>query len=112
MAPAPGAGGLRERVIRHAVRLGVVWAVLLVIDLATGPPLWAHWPGAGFAAIVALEAAPLVARGWFRLQYARCVVIVGALALLNLFTWSGTLWVLWPAGALIALEVIRRSRKQ
>jgi adenylate cyclase len=101
-------GDLRQRVIRHARQLGVIWAVLFVVDLATGAPFWAHWPGVAMAALVALEAAPLFARGWFRLQYARGVVIVGALALINLFTWSGYPWVIWPAGALIAIELIRR----
>jgi adenylate cyclase len=104
--PAPG--DLRARVIRHAMLLGALWAVLVVVDLATGAPFWAHWPGIAMAALVGLEAAPLFVRGWFKLQYARGVVIVGALALINLFTWSGYPWVMWPAGALIAIELIRR----
>lgn len=101
-------GGLRERVIRHAKLLGVVWAVLFVVNLATGGPFWAHWPGIAVATLVGLEAAPLFIQGWFKLQYARSVVIIGALALINLFTWSGYPWVMWPAGALIAVELIRR----
>jgi adenylate cyclase len=104
--PAPG--DLRARVVRHAKLLGAIWAVLFVVDLATGAPFWAHWPGIAMAALVALEAAPLLVGGWFKLQYARGVVIVGALALINLFTWSGYPWVMWPAGALIAIELIRR----
>ena len=103
--PAPG--DLRERVIRHAKLLGALWAVLFVVDLATGAPFWAHWPGTAMAALAALEATPLFVRGWFKLQYARGMVIVGALALINLFTWSGYPWVLWPAGALITIELIR-----
>ncbi len=105
----PARGDLRERVIRHAKLLGAIWALLLVVDLATGGSFWAHWPGIGMAALVALKAAPLFVRGWFKLQYARGMVIVGALALINLFTWSGYPWVMWPAGALIAIELIRRS---
>lgn len=99
---------LRKRVVRHAVLLGAIWAVLFVVDLVTGSPFWAHWPGIAMAALVALEASPLFVRGWFKLQYARGVVIVGTLALINLFTWSGHPWVLWPAGALIAIELIRQ----
>jgi adenylate cyclase len=105
---APIPGDLRERVIRHAKLLGAIWAVLFVVDLATGAPFWAHWPGIAMAALVALKASPLFVRGWFKLQYARGIVIVGALALINLFTWSGYPWVMWPAGALIAIELIRR----
>jgi adenylate cyclase len=106
ITPAPA--DVRARVIRHAKMLGAIWAVLFVVDVATGGPFWAHWPGLAMAALVASEAAPLFARGWFRLQYARGVVIVGALAVINLFTWSGYPWVIWPAGALIAIELIRR----
>lgn len=60
------------------------------------------------AALVALEAAPLLEVGWFKLLYVRGVVIVCGLALINLFTWSGYPWFLWPAGALIAIELVRR----
>ena len=60
------------------------------------------------AALVALEATPLLVRGWLKLLYARGVVIVGALALINLFSWSGYPLMMWPAGALIAVELIRR----
>lgn len=104
----PTRGDVRERVIRYAKLLSAIWAVLFVVDLATGAPFWAHWPGIAMAALVAFEATPLFVRGWFKLQYARGVVIVGALALINLFTWSGYPWVIWPAGALIAIELIRR----
>jgi adenylate cyclase len=97
-------------VFRHAKLLGAIWALLLVADLATGPSFWAHWPGIALAAFIALEAAPLYARGWFKLQYARSMVIVGTLALINLFTWSGYPWVMWPAGVIIGIELIRRLR--
>lgn len=60
------------------------------------------------AALVAWEAAPLFELGWFKLLYVRGVVVVFGLALINIFTWSGYPWVLWPAGALIAIELIRR----
>ena len=58
--------------------------------------------------LVALEAMPLFVRGLFNLQFARGAVIVGGLALVNLVTWSGYPWVLWPAGALIVIELVRR----
>ncbi len=101
-------GDLKEQVIRHAKFFGIIWAVLLVIDLFTGGLFWAHWPGFAMAALVALKAAPLFVRGWFNLQFARGAVIVGGLVVINLITWSGYPWVLWPAGALIAIELVRR----
>ncbi len=105
---APTQGDLRARVMRHAKLLGAVWALLIAADLFTGEPFWAHWLGIALVAVVALEAAPLFARGWFKVQYARAVVIVGGLALINLFTWSGYAWVIWPAGALITIALLRR----
>jgi len=57
--------------------------------------------------LIALKAALLFKRGWFKLLYARGVVIVCVLALVNLFTWSGYPWVMWPAAALITIELIR-----
>ena len=104
----PDPTDLRERVIRHAKLFGVIWVALLVVDLVTGAPFWAHWPGIAMTVLLALEAMPLFIRGRFNLQFARGVVIVGGLALVNLVTWSGYAWVMWPAGALIAIELIRR----
>ena len=104
----PDPGDLRERITRHAKLFGAIWAALLAVDLFTGAPFWAHWPGIAMAVLVALEAAPLFVRGTFNLQFARGAVIVGGLALINLITWSGYPWVIWPAGALIAIELVRR----
>jgi adenylate cyclase len=90
--PQPAASasdGLRQRVLRHAGLLSAIWAMLLVVDLSTGGPTWAQWPGLGMAVLVALEAAPLLARGGFELRYVRGAVIIAMLALINLFTWTG-----------------------
>lgn len=105
---APVPGDLWERVIRHAKLLCAIWASLFVVDLVTGASFWAHWPGIAMLAFVALEAAPLFVRGWFKLQYARSLVIIGTLALINLVTWSGYPWAMWPAGVLIAFTLIHR----
>ena len=105
--PAPG--DLRERIIRHARYLSTIWATLIIIDLVTGTPFWSHWPGLAMAALLGLEAAPLFNRGRYKLLYVRFVVIIGALVLVNAFTWTGYPWVMWPAGALIAMELIRRT---
>ena len=106
--PAPA--DLRERVIGHAKYLGTIWATLVIIDLVTGAPFWAHWPGVALAALLGLKAAPLFSHGWFKLLYVRFVVVVGALVLVNAFTWSGYPWVMWPAGALVVIELVRQTR--
>lgn len=99
------------RRLRHRAQvLGVAWLGLVAIDLFTGAGAWAHWPGIAMATLLGLEAAPLLTRGWFGTTYARLAIIVAALALINLATWTGTLWVGWPALALIVFEVIRWLR--
>jgi len=99
---------LRERTIHHAKLYGAILIVLVVVDLLTGTPFWAHWPGLALGTLIALKATPLFVRGWFKRSYARGVVIVCGLALANLFTWSGYPWFMWPAAALITIELIRR----
>ena len=99
---------LRDRTVRQATLFAGLILVLLVIDLVTGGPFWAHWPGLALATIIGLKAAPLFVRGWFKVSYVRGIVIVGALALVNLFTWIGYPWVLWPAAVLIMFELLRQ----
>ncbi len=107
---APPPPDLRARVIRHAKIFGAACAALFVMDLATGAGLWSFWPGLALATVVSLEAAPLFVQGLFKVQYVRIAVIVAALALINITTWSGYPWALWPASALVIAEVIRRAR--
>jgi len=113
-APARRGGAdldaLREKVTRSAKTLGVVWLGLLAIDLMTGGPLWAQWPGVAMLAVLGLQAAPLLANDRFGVGLVRFAVIVGMLALINLFSWSGTAWVFWPALALGITWLIRRLR--
>lgn len=100
------------RIRRHAQFLGVVWLALVAIDIFTGSGFWAHWPGIAMLTLLGLEAAPLLTRGWFDATYARLAIIIAGLALINLATWSGTLWVGWPALGLIVIEASRRLRRR
>jgi adenylate cyclase len=46
----------------EAMRLGVILAALVVINLATGSSLWVHWPALGMGLYLALKAVPLIGR--------------------------------------------------
>jgi len=107
-APHRGSG-LRARVLGHTRQLAILWAGLAAINLATGSRFWAVWPGIAFATLLALEAAPLAARGWIDVQLIRAAAIVLGLALVNLATWSGEPWFLWPAGVLVVLFLVHRA---
>lgn len=99
---------LKGRVLHRARILAAIWGLLLVVDLITGSGFWAHWPALAMATALAWEAAPLFVRGWFKVQYVRSVVIVALLAAINLITWSGYPWVIWPAFAIFGVALIRR----
>jgi len=99
----------RSRVARFAMLLGAIWVALVVIDLGTGSPFWAHFPGIILAVILLFYAAPLMGRRWVDPMLTRGMAVVGGLLLINLATWSGYLWALWPAGLLVFIEVVRRS---
>lgn len=100
----------RARVSRHIKVLGAIWAALLVIDIGTGGAFWAFWPGIVFATVIGLESVKLFFDGILATTIASGAVIVTALLLINLITWSGYPWFLWPAGALAVIEVIRRTK--
>ena len=101
---------LREKVGRSAKTLGVIWLGLLAINLMTGGSFWAQWPGVVMIAVLGMQAAPLVANERFGVGMVRFAVVVAMLALINLFSWSGTAWVFWPALALGITWLIRRAR--
>jgi adenylate cyclase len=99
---------LRRRVARQAAIYGIIFAGLLALDLSTGPPMWAQWPGLALAMALGLQAAPLLSFGWLRVAYARVAVICAGLILINLFSWQGYPWAIWPVGGLILITAVGR----
>jgi adenylate cyclase len=104
----PNSEEQKDRLLRHIKLLGFIWAILIVVDIATGTGIWAYWPGIAFVTLWGIEAVLLYVGGkWERL--AACgAVIIGGLTVINLITWSGYAWVLWPAGALIGIGIFCR----
>lgn len=109
--PARDAAAARwSSLARRAKVFGGVWLALLAVDLMTGAQLWAQWPGLAFATILGVEAAPLLARGVVDPQIARGAVIVAVLAAIITGAWSGIVWFVLPAVALLALwALVRRG---
>ena len=98
----------KDRFLRHVKVLGAILAILFVIDISTGPGIWVHWPGIAIATILGIEAVPWYVSGWRKRVIGYYAVIVAGLVVINLLTWSGYPWVLWPAAALIVIELFRR----
>ncbi|MCB9957823.1 MAG: adenylate/guanylate cyclase domain-containing protein [Rhodospirillaceae bacterium] len=107
-AGAAAAPDLARRVRHLAKVFAAVWLVLLVVDLATGTTFWSHWPGLVLAALLALKAAPLVARGGLTVPLVGGLVVVAVLVLINLFTWSGHPWAIYAIAALALVVALRR----
>jgi adenylate cyclase len=106
---AVAASDSRLRLVRRAQTLGLVWLALAAVNPSTSERFWAVWPGIAFATVLGLEAAPLAARGWVDVLLVRWAVVTAALAMVNLASWSGEPWFLWPAGALLVFALLRRT---
>lgn len=110
LLPDPHSSGLRHRVTQRAKLFGGLWAVSFAVDLLDGALSFTHWLGIVLLGVIAFQAAPLLKGGWFRYVDQRGLAVIGFLALVNIFSWSGYPWVLWPAGAFIAFNLLRWLR--
>jgi adenylate cyclase len=52
----------KARFYKSAMRLGVIWLVLVALNLMTGPPYWVQWPALGIALYLAVRSGPLFER--------------------------------------------------
>ena len=52
----------KARFYKSAMRLGLIWLVLLALNLMTGPPYWVQWPALGMALYLALRSGALFER--------------------------------------------------
>ncbi len=94
---------------RHIKLAALVCGALVLINLVSGGPIWAHWPMLVFATIIGLKyAQTLVPPNVSAVIPAQVLVLITSLTLVNIFSWSGYPWVIWPAGALLAVSLGRR----
>lgn len=101
----------RENFVSTAKRLGGGWLVLLVLDIITGDGLFAHWPGLALLAYLGWHAVPVLTDEPGAKRLLRMAVILGILTLINIFSWSGTLWVVYPALAVAFMALVYRGRR-
>lgn len=98
------------RPTKRLILLGALISVaLLFVNLVTGSGVWAHWPILAVGTVAALRSAEtLIPTQITALVPARAIIIIAALTLVNIFTWSGYPWVLWPASALLVVALARK----
>jgi len=90
-------------------RLGMVAAGLFVLDLISGRGIWAHWPMLALFGVIALrEGHKIVGRSEFLGVPLKMWTIATFLFCVNLFSWQGALWSLWPIGGLILIGLFKR----
>lgn len=109
ISSAPSSLPLPQSVLFAALVAGA----LVLINLVTGGSIWAHWPILGVATITGLRCAPqIIPPQISAIIPPQTVVLVAALALINIFSWSGYPWSLWPIGALVIVGLGRKILSQ
>jgi hypothetical protein len=89
----------------------VVFAILAVIDLSTGPGSYAQYSGIVLLVIVGWQAAPLFSDR-FAVSHLRIAVVLAGLILINLITWDGSFWVMHVLFVVIGACAIRRITRR
>ena len=117
-APAPAVRaphrppeGLRARLARIAKIQAGILVLLVAANVATGSAPWAHWFALIMATWLAWHGAPLFAHGR-ALTLLRAGIVIVVLALINAFTWNGSVWFLWPAGLIAFVVLLRRLTRK
>ena len=94
---------------RTAMIAAFLCGALVLINLVTGGSTWAHWPILAVATISGLKRAQtLIPARVSKIVPAQLLVLIAALTLVNIFSWNGFLWVIWPAGALLIYSLGRK----
>jgi len=94
---------------RHIMMAALICGALVVVNLVTGGSVWAHWPILGIATVTGLKwAGSVIPPHVSAIIPAQVLVLITALTLVNIFSWNGYPWVLWPAGALLVVSLGRR----
>lgn len=111
-APEP-ANAISDDTLRsRGKRFALIFAALCLIDMISGRGMWAHWPGLALLTAWLFQAAPIWANDRFSPAAVRSAVVVVTLVLINLFSWSGYFWAIWPVGALGFAALLRRTRER
>lgn len=109
--PAPPEDS-RAAILARIKPLGLIMLGLCLIDAFSGRGLWAHYPALALATVAGLQAAPLMANERWNTTQIRAAMLAGGLVLMNLFTWSGTFWAIFPAGALLIFGVLGGGKRK
>jgi len=88
-------------------------AGLLALNLALGDGFWIIWPLLGLGLAFGLARGHLIiGRKTLWSLPIQLWVIAGTLLMINLVTWGGYMWSLWPIGALTLIGVLKQLRSE
>ncbi|TNJ43371.1 adenylate/guanylate cyclase domain-containing protein [Phaeobacter sp. B1627] len=98
---------------RAGATLALIAAGLFIVDISTGRGFWSHWVLLVVAAQYGLRNADLLfGRSEILSLPVKLWVIAAFLLCINLFSWSGYAWSMWPIGALVIASLARRISSQ
>ncbi len=101
----------QARFIRRLKLAAVVLALFVFHDVATGVFVWSYWPALALLTFIGMDAARTYFDDGLMKTVAAGAVLVTALIIVNLLTWNGRFWAIWPAAVLVLIEVLRRVRR-
>ena len=90
----------------------VIAGIAVASNLASGGGIWAHWAILPAAVAYGFYMAPRLAKGKLDANRLRVLIGLAALVFINLVTWSGTLWAIWPMIAAVAFLFLGGSGKK
>jgi class 3 adenylate cyclase len=109
---------------KHLLIYAGVIGFLFIINLLTwGGVVWFHWPALGWGLFLFLQWINITKRKgaeekdkskiWLRKHVGMYLSVTGFLFIINMVTWSGSIWFHWPAlgwGLLLFLHLIMVSK--
>lgn len=101
---APASPIWPEALVRKATVLGLAWLLLLLIDLVSGGGFFVQWVIPPMLVWLGWQVAPILAEPPLQRRHIRAAALLIGLLLINVFSWSGEFWVIWPAIGLVVAE--------
>lgn len=90
----------------------VIAGIAVASNLASGGGIWAHWAVLPAAVAYGFYMAPRLAKSGLDANRLRVLIGLAALVFINLITWSGTFWAIWPMIAAVAFLFLGGSGKK
>jgi adenylate cyclase len=111
-APRPGVALSPQAKVKRLRYLGLGTGAAVLLNMISGGSFWPAWPIVTAAGLYGLHSgAALLGQNHIKGISLNLWVIAAFLVCVNLMTWSGTPWALWPLSGLLAVGVLARKKQ-